>query len=103
MLTPQIKSRLQRMLNNLDRREENIILLAGDDEKMTTCAQIGNAAALIPMMQNALLMAIDSLPDPNDRIRTRQLVSTTIMTKDMTDLIDVLRKQGMAGFKEEIK
>ena len=100
MLTPQIKSRLRRLLNSLD-REENIILLAGDDEKMTTCAQIGNAAALIPMMQNALLMVIDSLPDPNDRIMARQLVSTTIMTKDMTDLIDTLRRHGMASFKEE--
>jgi hypothetical protein len=52
---------------------------------------------------DVLLMVIDSLPDPSDRIMARQLVSTTIMTKDMTDLIDALRKQGMAGFKEKTK
>lgn len=81
-------------------KKENIVVIAGSDEMMEACAQIGNAKALIPMMQNALLIAIDSLPDPVLRLKVRQQVSTQIMTKDMTDLVKAMQECGMGKVTE---
>jgi len=81
-------------------KKENIVIIAGSDEMMEACAQIGSAKALIPMMQNALLIAIDSLPDPVLRLKVRQQVSTQIMTKDMTDLVQALQESGMGKVTE---
>lgn len=78
-------------------KKENVVVIAGSDEMMEACVQIGNAKALIPMMQNALLIAIDSLPDPVLRLKVRQQVSTQIMTKDMTELVQKLCECGMGS------
>lgn len=78
-------------------KKENVVVIAGSDEMMEACVQIGNAKALIPMMQNALLIAIDSLPDPVLRLKVRQEVSTQIMTKDMTKVVQILCECGMGS------
>ena len=78
-------------------KNENIVVIAGSDVIMEACCQIGSAAALIPIMQNALLIAIDSMPDPVLRLKIRQEVSTQIMTKDMTALVQKLRECGMGS------
>lgn len=82
-------------------KKKNIVVIAGSDEMMEACCQIGSAAALIPMMQNALLIAIDSLPDPVMRLRVRQKVSTQIMTKDMTDFVAALQNAGLGKVTKE--
>lgn len=76
-------------------KKENIAVIAGSDEMLEVCVQVGNAAALIPMMQNALLIAIDSLPNPALRLSVRQRVATRIMTKDMTDFVTMAQELGM--------
>ena len=78
-------------------KKKNIVVIAGSDEMLEACVQIGTANALIPMMQNALLIAIDSLPDPVLRLKIRQEVSTQIMTKDMTELVQKLCECGMGS------
>ena len=94
------KTRLISQLPNI-LKKENIVVIAGSDDMMEACCQIGSAGALIPMMQNALLIAIDSLPDPVLRLKIRQEVSTQIMTKDMTDFVEALHSAGFGKVTKE--
>jgi len=77
-----IRQKLQELSGKLD-GVQHLVVLGSTEHKQNISIMIGDPEQVIGMIGAGLIVAINSIDDPNDKLMVRQMLSTRIITEDI--------------------
>ena len=77
-----IRQKLRELSGKLD-GVQNLVVLGSTEQEQNISIMIGDPEQVIGMIGAGLIVAINSIDDPKDKLMVRQMLSTRIMTEDI--------------------
>lgn len=77
-----IRKKLQELSGKLD-GVQHLVVLGSTEHEQNISIMIGDPENVIGMIGAGLIVAVNSIDDPKDKLMVRQMLSTRIMTEDI--------------------
>ena len=77
-----IRQKLQELSGKLD-GVQHLVVLGSTEQEQNISIMIGDPEQVIGMMGAGLIVAVNGIDDPKDKLMVRQMLSTRIMTEDI--------------------
>lgn len=77
-----IRQKLQELSGKLD-GVQHFVVLGSTEQEQNISIMIGDPEQVIAMISAGLIVAVNSIDDPKDKLMVRQMLATRIMTEDI--------------------